>query len=137
MPNPEITNNDIQSLVLRNGEFEDITLEIVDGAETFPLGTVIAFNASTGKWQETKSGTAAVANAKAVLAQEVVATGNGDIDNVRSIIGGTLDQTLLTFNGADTVNTIPPSGADTFKIQLRSYDIFLIAPAQQTFDDNQ
>lgn len=135
MPNPEIINYDTGSLVLKDGEFADITLN-APGAITYPEGQVLAFDASAAKWKITKSGTAAVANAKAILAGESVFSGAGD-KLVRAIIGGTVDQNFLVFDGADTIATIPAAADDSFGLQLRDYGIIAIDPAQLTAEDNQ
>jgi hypothetical protein len=136
MANPEITNNDISSLVLRDGEFRDITLN-APGAVIYPKGQVLAFDAAADKWKKTISGTPAVANAKGVLSEEVEFTGAGDKTNVRMIKGGTLDQNLLVFDGSDTVDTIPSGADDSFQLQLRAYNIVLENPAEQRIQDNQ
>jgi hypothetical protein len=135
MPNPEITNFDTGSLVLKEGEYADITLN-APGAVTYPEGQVLAFDATAAKWKITKSGTAAVANAKAILSAEIVFSGAGD-KLVRAVIGGTIDQNFLTFDGADTIDTIPAGAADSFGLQLRDYGILAIDPAQLTAEDNQ
>lgn len=135
MPNPEIINYDTGSLVLANGKFGDITLNAA-GVITYPAGQALAFDASAAKWKITESGTAAVANAKAVLAAETVFTGAGD-KLVRAILGGTVDQNLLVFDGSDTIATIPAGAADSFGLQLRDYGIEVIDPAQQLIEDNQ
>ena len=135
MPNPVINNYDTDSLVLKDGEFKDITLNAA-GAVTYPKGQVLAFDATVAKWKITESGTAAVANAKAVLAAETTFSGAGD-KLVRALIRGTVDQNLLTFDGSDTIATIPAGAADSFGLQLRSYGIDAIDPAQQLIEDNQ
>jgi len=135
MPNPEITNNDSGSLVLFDGSFKDITLN-AGGAIIYPEGQVLAFDASAGKWKITESGTAAVANAKAILKQATEFTGAGD-KLVRAVIGGVVDKNKLVFDGSDTVDTIPASADDSFGLQLRSYGIEVIDPAEQRNLDNQ
>ena len=135
MSNPEITNYDTGSLVLANGKFGDINLNAA-GAIIYPAGQVLAFDATAAKWKITVSGTAVVANAKAVLAAETEFAGAGD-KLVRAIIGGVVDQNLLVFDGADTIDTIPAGAADSFGLQLRDYGIEVIDPAQQLIEDNQ
>lgn len=135
MSNPSITNYDTGSLVLANGKFGDINLNAA-GAIIYPAGQVLAFDATAAKWKITVSGTAVVANAKAVLAAETEFAGAGD-KLVRAIIGGVVDQNLLVFDGADTIDTIPAGAADSFGLQLRDYGIEVIDPAQQLIEDNQ
>ncbi len=135
MPNPEINNFDTGSLVLKDGEYSDITLN-APGAVTYLEGQVLAFDASAAKWKITKSGTAAVANAKAILAAETEFSGAGD-KLIRAIIGGTINQNFLVFDGADTIATIPAAADDSFGLQLRDYGILVIDPTQLTAEDNQ
>lgn len=135
MPNPVINNYDTGSLVLKDGEYADISLEAA-GIVTYPEGQVLAFDAPDGNWKITQSGTAAVANAKAILAAETEFTGAGE-KLVRAIIGGTVDKNLLVFDGFDSIATIPAGAADSFGLELRGYGILAIDPAQQLIEDNQ
>lgn len=135
MPDPVINNFDTMSLTVWNAEYRDITLN-APGAVTYPLGTVLAFDASAAKWKITKSGTAAVANAKALLVAETEFTGAGD-KLVRAIIGGKVDAGQLVFDGADTLDTIPAGADDSFRLQLRGYGILAEDLAQQQIQDNQ
>jgi len=131
---PEIKNFDTGSLVLRDGNFADIILN-ASGAVTYPEGQVLAFNGTTGKYAETISGTAAVANAKAILAEEAVFSGSGD-KLVRAVIGGVVAEEKLFFNGSDTPDTIP-AAVDSFRVQLRDYGIVIENPAEQQLLGNQ
>lgn len=135
MENPEIANYDTGSLVLRDGFFDDVVLN-APGAVTYPKGKVLAFDASAGKYKITVSGTAAVANAKAVLSEEVEFTGAGD-KLVRAVLKGHVDSDKLVFDGSDTLDTIPAGADDSFKIQLRSYMIIAEKLAEQRILDNQ
>lgn len=133
--NPVIENQDRSSLVVWNGKFKDITLN-AGGAVIYPAGKVLAFDGPAGKYKITESGTAAVANSKAVLVQETEFTGAGD-KLVRAVIGGRVDSSLLIFDGADTLDTIPATGDETFRIQLRSYGIVAEDLSEQYIQDNQ
>ena len=135
MANPVIANEDTSQLVVWDGFFDDITLT-APGAVTYPKGQVLAFNAGTGKYEITASGTAAVANAKAVLAQEITFSGAGD-SLARACLGGRVDQSLLVFDGSDTLDTIPAGAADSFKTQLRAYGIIAEDLKDQRIEDNQ
>lgn len=136
MPGLTIVNNDSGKLPVFNPIFDDIEVEAA-GALDLDAGTVLAFNATTGTWWETKSGTAAVANAKAVLASDISFAGAGTIENVRSLIGGEVDESKLLFNGADTIDTIPAGAADSFRVQLRSYGIIARPGQVEDVLDNQ
>lgn len=135
MANPEITNNDISSIFLWGNRYEDVTLT-APGAVTYSPGQILAFNATTGKYEITVSGTAAVSNAKAVLAQEMSFTGAGD-KLARVCVEGSVDENLLTFDGTDTLDTINAAGTDSFRTQLRAYGILTENPVEQTIQDNQ
>ena len=135
MANPEITNNDRSSVFIKGNRFQDITLTAA-GVATYLPGRVLAFDASTGKYKITISGTAAVANAKAVLAQEITFTGAGD-KLARVCLKGSVDENLLIFDGSDTIDTIPAGAADSFRTQLRAYGILAENPVEQRIQDNQ
>lgn len=132
---PVITNFDLSSLALYGNDYEDITLNAA-GAVTYPAGQVLAFDASAGKWKITESGTPAVANAKAVLAEEAVFAGAGD-KLVRAIIKGDVNELLLVFDGSDTIDTVPAAVDDSFRTQLRAYGLIAKKPADQRYYDNQ
>jgi hypothetical protein len=134
MTNPVIENFNTGSLVLRDGFYQDITLN-APGAVTYPDGQVLAFDASASKWKITKSGTPAVANAKAILRGEVTFSGAGD-KLVRAVIKGHVNASRLVFDGSDTLDTIPGGEPDSFRLQLRDYEIIVEDPAEQTFQDN-
>jgi len=119
-----IINNDSGKIPVFNPLFEDVEVES-GGAEDWVAGTVLAFDATTGTWKKTASGTAAVANSKAVLAQDVSFAGAEAQENRRVLIGGEIDESKLIFDGADTPDTIPAGAADSFRVQLRSYGIIL------------
>lgn len=135
MANPTITNTDISSLFVRGNRFQDVTLN-APGAVTYPAGQVLAFDATAGKYKITASGTAAVANAKAVLAEEAVFTGAAD-KLTRVCLLGSVDADLLIFDGSDTIDTIPAGVDDSFRTQLRAYGIFAEEMVEQRIEDNQ
>lgn len=132
---PVITNNDTSELVIFDGEYADITLN-AGGAVVYDKGQALAFDASAGKYKLTESGTAAVANAKALLSREVEFTGAGD-KLVRAVIRGSVDADLIVFDGSDTLDTIPAGEPDSFRLQLRSYGIIAEKLAEQRIQDNQ
>jgi len=117
----EVTNNDTLKLEVFNPIWDDITIEAA-GADTFETNQVLAFDASTGTYKKTVSGTAAVANAKAILKEEVVFTGAGT-KKTRALLGGEINSGVLVFEGADTLETIPAGADDSFRVQLRAYGI--------------
>ncbi|MCK5606235.1 hypothetical protein KAR91_30325 [Candidatus Pacearchaeota archaeon] len=121
MANPEITNNDTKQIPVFNPTYDDAVLTSA-GAGTWVKGTVLAFSSANGDYRKTVSGTADVANAKAILPVDVVFAG-AESKNTRIINGGEIQEDLLVFDGADTINTIPASAADSFKVQLRDYGI--------------
>jgi len=119
-----IINNNSGKIPVFNPLFEDLTVES-GGAEDWSAGTVLAFDATTGTWKKTASGTAAIANAKAVLAQDVTFGEAEAIENKRALIGGEVDESKLIFDGSDTPDTIPATSDDSFRVQLRAYGIIL------------
>lgn len=132
---PEITNFDIGTLELSDNDWRDVTLN-APGAVTYPEGQVLAFDATAAKWKITRSGTAAVANAKAVLAEEAVFTGAGD-KLVRAVVAGKVRAEKLVWDGSDTIDTIPAGVDDSFRTMLRSYMIVAESLSEQNFLDNQ
>lgn len=135
MSNFTIINNDSGKIPVQNPLFETITLN-AGGAVDYDAGTVLAFDATAEKWKLTESGTAAVANAKAVLAADVSFSGAGD-KSVRALIGGEVVASKLIFDGSDTLDTLPAGGADTFRIQLRDYGIVAVPDSVVDELDNQ
>ena len=133
MANPVVTQYSSHPLALRDNKYEDVTLT-APGAVTYEPGRVLAFDASAGKWKITESGTAAVANAKAVLIEEAEFTGAGDRLS-RVMIKGEVDENQLIFDGSDTPDTIPAGASDSFRTQLRAYGIILRSPAELTKED--
>jgi len=132
---PSIENFDSGSLAIWDNRYGDITLNAA-GAVTYPAGQVIAFDAVAGKYKATVSGTAVVANAKVVLAEEAVFAGAGD-KLVRAIIKGGVDAAKLVFDGTDTLDTIPAGAEDDFRLYLRRYGIYAEDLAVQRIQDNQ
>jgi len=122
MANPVIINNDSGKLEVFNPIFTDLEIEAGEALD-MDAGSVLAFDATTGTWIWTDSATASVANAKAVLVQDISFSEAGTRENTRCLIGGEVDQDKLIFQGSDTVDTIPAGGEDTFGLQLRSYGI--------------
>lgn len=125
-----MTDYDNSSLALFNNEYEDLTLA-ASGAADYTAGTVLAFDATTGNYKQTVSGTAAIANAKAILAHDVSFSEAGT-KLIRAVIAGDVDQNLLIWDGTDTPDTIPAGAADSFRLQLRAYGIILKNPLQLT-----
>ncbi len=121
MANLEISNNNSEKIEVLNPKYDSATLT-ASAAITVPAGQVLAFKASTGKYNLTKSGAAAQANAKAVMAETKVYAASGD-KRVRIIIGGEVRADKLLFDGSDTLNTVPSGGSDSFRTQLRDFGI--------------
>ena len=102
---------------------ESINLTVVAGTE-YKEGTVLGFNATTGKYVITDSGDAATNNARAVLAQYISADNTSTDLKVAICIEGDVDEDLLIFkNVTDTLNTVAGSGSDTYRTELINNDI--------------
>lgn len=127
MSNPENIQFNSEPVFLSDCGFQDVTLN-APGEVTYERGTVLAFDGSDGKYKVTDSTTAAVANAKAVLAEQAVFTGAGDRLS-RVLVKGNVDENKLIWQGTDTADTIPAGGSDSFRLQLRDYMIVLKSPA--------
>lgn len=132
MSNPEHNIYDSSSVFFFSAIFDDAVMSAAEEID-YKKGTVLAFNATTGKYEQTKSGTAAVANAKTILAQDVSFSAAGD-KTVRILIGGQVDEDQLIWDGTDSPETIPAGAADSFQLQLRAYGILLRPLAQQSFE---
>ena len=139
MSNFEIRNNDPTPLHVFNPLWKNAELT-APGEVTYPRGQVLAFDAASGKYLITKSGTAAVAKAEAILAHEAVYAEAGD-KTVRILISGEVYEDQLVWDGSDTIDTIPTVGfyasEKSFRVQLR--DMGVIARPDQAIDelDNQ
>lgn len=131
--NFQIINNDSGRIPVWNPLYETVTVN-AGGAVTYNAGTILAFDA--GKYKLTQSGTAAVARAMAVLAQDLEFTGAGD-KTARVLIGGQVVASKLIFDGADDLDTIPATEVDSFRVMLRNYGIIAVPDSVVDELDNQ
>jgi hypothetical protein len=134
MANPEITQNTSEKIQVMNPKYEFATLT-ASAAITVNPGQVLAFKASTKKYNLTKSGATAQANAKAIMAESRTWSGAGD-KRVRILIGGEARVDDLTFDGSDNIDTLPGGASDTFRTQLRSFGIIVRSDADIDEQDN-
>ncbi|MBP7735947.1 MAG: hypothetical protein KA369_08245 [Spirochaetes bacterium] len=134
MANPEITQNTSEKITVMNPKYEFATLT-ASAAITVPAGQVLAFKASTKKYNLSKSGASAQANAKAIMAESRTWGSAGD-KRVRILIGGEVRVDDLTFDGTDTIDTLPSGASDTFRTQLRGYGIIVRSDADIDEQDN-
>lgn len=107
-----------------NNEYEKAAVLTVVAATEYKEGTVLSFDASTGKYAATDSTNTATKNAYAILASEIKAT-NADTEvKVTVCISGDVDEETLIFrNGPDSINTVSNNSVDTFKTELRKLGI--------------
>jgi len=131
--NFQIINNDSGRIPVFNPLYETVTVN-AGGAVDYDAGTVLAFDA--GKYKLTQSGTAAVAKAQAILAQDLSFSGAGDL-TARVLIGGQVVASKLIFDGSDDLDTIPATEVDSFRLMLRDYGIIAVPDTVIDELDNQ
>ena len=131
--NITITNNDLGSVLLNEGKFDDGLLTFA-GAATVLAGTLLAIDSVSLKFIPFVKG--GVTNedgiAKAVVTYDVVATAAGDI-SFRALVGGDvrIDKLIIDADGSGiNVDAAVLSG-------LRDYAIIPIANSQLNILDNQ
>ena len=133
MSNFQIINNDSGRIPVFNPKFETVTVN-AGSAVDYDAGTVLAFDA--GKYKLTASGTATVARAMAVLAQDLSFPGSGDL-TAKVLVGGEVVASKLIFDGSDDLDTIPATEVDSFRVMLRDYGILAIPDTVIDELDNQ
>lgn len=133
MTNPTILNIDSGVLETGDNKFRQETLL---SGEVVVKGDVLGFVTTSGKVRITKS--AAVdgsENARVVAFHDVDASG-GD-KNITVIIKGNVDDSLLLFDGADTLATVVAGQPDTYEMMLRDYGILAVNYSRDQIQDNQ
>ena len=133
MANLEITINKTRSLVLSQPVFKDELITFA-GAATLLAGTILARDSVSLKLVPFVKGGATNENGipKAVLLDELTATGAGDLTN-RPIVGGQLRQGDLVIDADGDASNIDNAVVD----QLRDYSIIALTTTQLAQLDNQ
>lgn len=132
MSNLVITNVDVGSVVLKEGQFRDDEITVA-GAVTLADGTILGRITATGKLAPYASGAADGSEIpKAVLSGEHAFSGAGDFP-VRPLVAGSVRRERLIENGK-------AAGVDITSVvcdQLRDYSIIPIDVKELNIPDNQ
>lgn len=133
MPNLTITNLNIGSSILEDAKFEDGLLTLA-GADTIAPGTILARDSVSLKYVLFVKGGVTNENGipKAILTQQVVATGAGDSPIRPAIYGRYRKERLIIDADGDDSNI---DGA--VKDQLRDYGLTPINVTELNDLDNQ
>lgn len=121
------------SVLLQDGVFEDGVITF-GGADTLAAGTILARHSSTLKYQIYAKGGSTNGNGVpvAVLLNEVVATGSGDIP-VKVAIGGKFRKDRLIIDADADDSNIDAAVRDL----LRQLGMFVIDVTELNIQDNQ
>jgi len=133
MANLTVTNLDIGSVVLEGGKFDDNLLTFA-GADTFVSGTILALDSISLKWVIFVKGGVANENGipKAVLTQDITATGAGDVAT-RALIAGSVRKQRLVIDADGDDSNIDKAVIG----QLQDYSIIAISVEELNILDNQ
>lgn len=133
MPNPEITNNSTNGVVIRNPVFEDDVITFA-GAATLLAGTILARDSVSGNLVPYVIGGVTNENGipKAVIRDALTAAGAGDIP-CRVIISGHLRLSHLVVDADGDNSNINKGILD----ELRDFTIIGLESTQLMQLDNQ
>ena len=133
MTNLTITNVDIGSVILQNGEFRDALLTFA-GAATALAGTILARDSVSLKMVPYVIGGVTNENGipKAVLTYDVVAAGAGD-ESIRDMVSGSVRAERLIVDADGDASNITEAILD----QLRDYSLVAIDVQELNILDNQ
>ncbi len=133
MSDPIITNVDLGSVILKNGEFRDDLLTLA-GADVIAEGTILARDSVSLKLVLFVKGGATNENGipKAVLTYPVTVTGAGDV-KVRDMVGGSVRAQRLIIDADGDASNIDAAVLD----QLRDYALVSIDVSELNILDNQ
>jgi len=133
MSNLTITNVDVGSVILKDGEFRDDLLT-VGGAVTVLEGTILARDSVSLKLVPFVKGGATNENGipKAVLTYAVTSTGAGDVP-VRDMVSGSVRAERLVIDADGDASNVDAAVID----QLRDYSLISIDVQELSILDNQ
>ena len=136
MVNLTITNNDISSVILEagTGDFDPDSLLTVAGAVTVKSGTILARDSASLKYVVFAKGGVTNENGipKAVLTEEVVSTGAGDLA-IMPMINGKVREGRLVIDADGDATNIDNKVLD----QLRDFGITPVPVNELNINDNQ
>jgi len=133
MANLTITNNDLGSVILKDAQHADGLLTLA-GADTIVDGTILAVDSSSLKYVLFVKGGSTNENGipKAVLTNEIVSTGAGDV-YARPMISGEVRQERLVIDADGDASNVDQAVKD----QLRDYSIVAVSVTELNILDNQ
>lgn len=133
MSNIQITNNDLGSIILMDGQFRDDLLTF-GSAGTVLSGTILARDSSTLKLVPYVKGGTTNGNGipKAVITYDIVAAEAGDI-SVRDMISGTIRAGKIIIDADGDASNVDAAVID----ELRSYCLVSIDVKELNILDNQ
>ena len=133
MANSTITNLNLSSLILKDGEFRNDTLTLA-GALTVAAGTILARDSSTLKLVPFVKGGSTNGNGipKAILTYAVTSTGAGDTP-IRDMVSGSVRAGLLVIIADGDASNVDNAVLD----QLRAYSLVSIDVQELNILDNQ
>ena len=133
MANITITNIDLGSVILKDGEFRDDLLTFA-GAGTVVEGTILARESVSLKLVPYVKGGVTNENGipKAVLTYDVEATGAGDVA-VRDMVSGSVGAERLVIDADGDASNIDNAVLD----ELRDYSLVSIDVQELNIPDNQ
>lgn len=131
--NMTVTNNNIASPVMEEGQFKDDTLTFT-GADVYVAGTILARDSSTLKLIAFVKGGSTNGNGipKTILTYDVTATGAGDIA-VRVPTSGAFRKEKLVIDADGDDSNVDAAVID----QLRDYGLTATSVVEQNIADNQ
>lgn len=133
MSDPIITNNDLGSVVLRDAVHRDDILTLA-GADTIAEGTILARSSATGKLVIFVKGGSTAGNGipKAIVTEEYVSTGAGDIA-IRAMVTGEVYVDRLVIDADGDASNVDNAVID----ELRDYGIVATVSTELNRLDNQ
>ena len=133
MSNLTITNNDLGSVTLKQGEFKDDTLT-VGGAVTIKEGTILARDSVSLKLVPFVIGGSTNENGipKAIITYEITSTGAGDL-SIRPMLGGVVRFDKLVIDADGDNSNVDAAVLD----QMRDYAQITVDVRQVSYLDNQ
>ena len=133
MANLTITNVDLGSVILKDGEFRDDLLTFA-GAATVLEGTILARDSGTLKLVPFVKGGVTNENGipKAVVTYDVVAAGAGD-ESIRDMVSGSVRAERLIIDADGDGSNVDAAVLD----QLRDYSLISIDVQELNILDNQ
>ncbi len=133
MANITITNVDLGSVILQDGQFRDDLLTLA-GAVTVLEGTILARDSASLKLVLYVKGGSTNENGipKAVLTYEVVSTGAGDVP-IRDMVSGSVRAPRLVIAADGDASNIDAAVLD----ELRDYSLISIDVQELNILDNQ